>query len=266
MSGGGGSSAPDNTTNTTTNKPWAGVAPYLKELFKSAQSEIYNNPLEAYGGQTYASFDPAQLSALQGMEERAIGGSPLVGAAQGQLQSTLAGDYLNAGNPYLMDLSNSIGDAVQSQVGSRFAGSGRKLGSPAEVETFQRTMANAIAPAAFENYGKERELMQQASLIAPEIAQQDYADMERLFKAGELRQGQEQLGIDEAIKRFEFQQQEPYMRLQNYASLLGAGSPFQSSSSMGSGGGGVAQPDPTMGYVSTGVSAAASLAAIAMMA
>lgn len=232
-----GGSAPKQTA-TNSNEPWSGVKPYLLDLYKSASEDVYKNPQEFYPGQTYANLSPQQQQALTGIEQRAVAGSPLVDSAQGAMQRTLNGDYLAAGNPYMSALSQGIGDAVQQNVGARFAGAGRRMGSPGEVQTFSRDMANALAPYQFQTYGQERQLMQNAAQIAPALAQSDYADLDRLLGVGSAWQQQDQAAINEAMARFQFAQDEPMQRLSQFGTLLGYGSPYQSAATRVSGGGG----------------------------
>lgn len=232
-----GGSQPKKQEVTQSNAPWSGVQPYLTEMYKGAQTDVYKKPTQYYPDQTYADFTPEQTQALSDLYARGSAGSPLVDSAQGYNQDVLAGKYLNAGNPYMGAVSDSIGNSVQEQVGARFSGSGRRMGSPGEVQTFQRDMADQLAPYQFQQYGQERQAQQQAAAMAPTLASQDYIDLQQMLEAGNLQQQQNQLGITEAVNRFNYQQDEPYQRLTRYGSLLGMGSPYTSTTSVSKGGG-----------------------------
>jgi hypothetical protein len=57
-------------------------------------------------------------------------------------------------------------------------------------------------------------------VAAPQLANQDYFDIAKLAEVGAAREGTEQQRIDDARARYEFAQDEPYQRLQRYASLI----------------------------------------------
>lgn len=255
---GGATSQPKDQSVKQENAPWKGVQPYLSEMYKGAQQDIYKTPTQYYSGQTYADFTPEQSQALDGVYQRAGAGSPLVDSAQGYNQAVLNGDYLRAGNPYMAAMSQGIGDAVQEQVGARFSGSGRRMGSPGEVQTFQRDMANQLAPLQFAQYGQERSMQQDAAAMAPTLANQDYFDLEQALNAGNMQQQQNQLGITDDVNRFNYGQDEPYQRLTRYGSLLGMGSPFTATTSTSTGGGATPGAFDYAGLGMQGLSAAGS--------
>ena len=87
----------------------------------------------------------------------------------------MGGKYLNSQNPYDAAVSQSVGDNVQQQLASRFAGSGRSMGSPGETQQFSRDLMNTMAPLQYadasQRYGMERGFQQQAAQMLPGIAQ-----------------------------------------------------------------------------------------------
>ena len=156
-----GSKQQKQTTQTQTTTPWSGIQPYLTDIFRRGQSEILNNPTEFYPGQTFANMSPQTLAALNAITQRAsAGGTPLIDEAAGYARATAGGQYLNQQNPALAGISDRLGDIMQRQVGSRFAGAGRSLGSPAEVQTFNRELSNAVAPHLYQQYQNERGLQE----------------------------------------------------------------------------------------------------------
>ena len=90
---GGGSGGGTNTVQKS--DPWSGQQPYLTGsggnpgLFPEAANLYSNNPLEFYPGQTYAGMAPETEMALAAQSNRAISGSPINAAAQGELTNTL---------------------------------------------------------------------------------------------------------------------------------------------------------------------------------
>ncbi len=98
MSGGGGSGG--TTTQIQQADPWAGVQPYLQDLFGRGAA-LSQQPRQYFPGSTVVPFAPQTQTALAGMQERAISGSPLVPAAQEEALRTLGGQYfLTPGTAY----------------------------------------------------------------------------------------------------------------------------------------------------------------------
>lgn len=210
-----------NTTTTVTNSdPWAGQQPYLTAGFQQAANLYDNNPLQYYPGQTYAPVSGETNAALTAQTNRAMNGSPLTGAAQGELMKTLNGDYLDAAkNPYLMAASDSIMAKTLPAINARFAASGRGqsgLGAKAAGEG----VASAMSAAGLQNYQAERTNMQRAQLFAPQLANQDYFDIAKLGEVGAARESADQQGIDEAMNRFNFENQAPWQQLQQYMGMI----------------------------------------------
>jgi hypothetical protein len=230
-SGGGGTSTTSTVQNTG---PWSGQQPYLSDVFREAQRLYFGaNPQTVNGmqapdpnatpqyfpGATVAPMSAESQQALQLQTNRALAGSPLLSAAQGEAGKTLAGDYLSAGNPYFGQVVQSVNDAVRPQVDSRFVGSGR-YGSPAYAETMARTLANAIAPYAFQNYTSERDAMQRAATQAPALAQADYADIGALADVGAQRNAQTQAELQDQVNRWNFNQNRDAARLAQYLAMI----------------------------------------------
>lgn len=194
--GGGG---PQDQTQTTNNAPWSVQQPYLQQGFSEAQ-RLYNS-----GPSTVVPFSNETNQALQMQAQRAQNGSPLVGAAQNSLQNTLNGNYL-FGGPGFNAAFQAAANKINPMVSSQFSGAGRLHSGLADVA---RTQALGDAFAGL--YGQERNNQMQAASMAPQLAQQDYADINALRDVGSQR---EQLAQQYA--------NEPYNRLQQYQqSIMG---------------------------------------------
>jgi hypothetical protein len=215
-------------------QPWSAQQPYLKDIYRTAQG-ISDVPLDYYPGATVAGQDPSTLAGLGMMEQRAADGSPLLGAAQGEAQKVLGGDYLNS-NPYLdatfdraaSGVTRNFNRAVLPNLESRFAGAGR-LGSGAHqgaVGEAGRALAGELGGMATDiyggNYARERGMQQSMVGMAPGLAQADYGDAQMMMNAGAARQGYSQSVLDDLIQRFEFNRDEPYNRAAQYSTLIGA--------------------------------------------
>lgn len=90
---------PDITTTSSTQMPgW--VAPYAQGYLSRAQN-VADMPYQAYGGQRVAALTPYQTQAYQGLYQRGMQGSPVMGAAETALTGMMDGNYQQAtANPY----------------------------------------------------------------------------------------------------------------------------------------------------------------------
>ena len=223
-SGGGGGSQSTNTVQKA--DPWAGQQPYLQGgegivgTFPEAQKLYQNNPLQFFQGQTYADLSPETEMSLGMQTSRALGGSPLNNAAQTNLIDTLNGKYLDANtNPYLMAGADNVLAKVLPQIDARFASSGRGNSGLASRAASQGA-TDALGGLALENYNNERTNQQRTALMAPQLAQQDYADAARLGEVGAVREDLAQQGINEAMQRQQFQNMAPWQQLGLYNQMI----------------------------------------------
>src|SRR5262245_56660214 len=96
---GGGKGGGKHTTSTVA-EPWSGVRPYLLNAYESLNKQFQEGPPDYYSGSTVAEMSPFTRGAIDAQAQRAMQGSPLTQASQQHLTRTMAGDYLDAGNPY----------------------------------------------------------------------------------------------------------------------------------------------------------------------
>jgi hypothetical protein len=73
---------------------------------------------------------------------------------------------------------------------------------------------------AHQNYGDERANMMKAGLLAPEMAQQDYFDINQLGAAGSAIDQFNQSNIDADVDRYNYEQNKDTQWLSNYMGLL----------------------------------------------
>ena len=97
---GGGSQPSTIQTQTTSSEPWADQQPHLKNIFSGAETAFNSDAPQYFPDSTVVDFSPQTQGALQGVEARAVAGSPLQQQAMQQAQNTVQGDYLNS-NPFL---------------------------------------------------------------------------------------------------------------------------------------------------------------------
>lgn len=217
----GGGDSGGNTTNTVQKAdPWSGQQPYLQDIFAKAADLNNSHPLQYFPGQTFAPTSPETQMSLDMQEQRALSGSPLNNAAQQNLTDTLNGKYLDPNtNPYLQAGSDQVLAKVLPQVNAQFASAGRgQSGLAARAASEGAT--DALGGLALQNYNSERTNQQRSALLAPQLAQQDYADAARLGEVGSVKEDIAQQQINDAMQRFQFNQMAPYQQLGLYNSLI----------------------------------------------
>ena len=223
------------------------VNPYLQGRAENTIARgdaLSRQPRDFFPGQTFAGFDPLQTQAQDLQAQRGLAGSPLNQGAQDLAQQTLGGQFLSPGsNPNLQGAIDASTRPIFEQLQQRTlpgitsqfaAGSGRFGGEgQAQREVTQHATERASQQAsdqaarlAMGAYGQERELQQQAMFGAPQLAQQDYADIARVGAVGDVRQGQQQRGIQDQMARHQFGQEEPYNALMRQMGLIQGTAPI----------------------------------------
>jgi hypothetical protein len=202
-----------------------------------------------YPSATYIPASTQTQSALQSAEQRALAGSPLVPAAQAQQLNVIQGGTLGA-NPFLAQAMSGAADVAKQQYydaiqGTRSGASqAGRYGSNAmfdQTSRAQQNLANALSQEAgrlmYQNYGQERGYQQQASQLAPQMAQADYADIQQLLATGKTQEDYARQALEADIGRFEYGQNLPYSKLQSYLSAAyGAPAPIQQTTTSSGGG------------------------------
>ena len=223
--GGGGGGG----TSTTNNQLDPTVQPFVKYGLEEAQNLYQTDTPQYYGGQTYVGPSQQTQSALEYAQNRALGGNPLLPAAQQQQLSSIQGDYLNAGNPYFtqalagptQQATQAYNDAISKAQGSlSMAGRyGSNVGADIQnraANTLASTLANKYGELAYSNYAGERAMQNQAVANAPALAQADYGDIQQLMNVGKAQEDYSKTALQADIDRFNFEQNKPYQKLSAY--------------------------------------------------
>jgi hypothetical protein len=84
--------------------------------------------------------------------------------------------------------------------------------------TFANALTNTAGTLAYQNYADERARQQAMIGAAPSLAEADYGDINKMLQLGQMGEGYQQVALEDAINRFNFAQQAPYMKLQSYLS------------------------------------------------
>jgi hypothetical protein len=217
---------------TTTSQVDPTIQPFLNYGLTEAQRIYQGGGPQYYGGQTYVGPSSATQTGLQALEARASQGNPLLQSAQGQLQNTISGGFLQ-GNPFFQGAFQPAAQAAQSRfeqtlgdVGSAASKAGRYGGGAMQTlqdrasGQFAKSLADTAGQLAYQNYAQERGMQQQATMAAPQMASADYQDIQNMLAAGQAREGYTGAQTQADIQRFNFLQNQPQQNLQNYLSLV----------------------------------------------
>ncbi len=247
---GGGGSGGGGQTSKTTNELDPTVRPFVEYGLGEAKNLYQTAGPNYFAGQTYVSPSEQTTQALGLAGQRALAGSPLLPAAQQQQLSSIQGDYLSAGNPYLtqalagptQQATQAYNDAIMAaQSGASRAG---RYGSGVSADiqnraanTLSNTLANKYGELAYQNYAGERAMQNQAVMNAPTLAQADYGDISQLANVGKTSEDYQKTALQADLDRFNFEQNKPYQKLSSY---LGAayGAPMGNVSTTTQSGGG----------------------------
>lgn len=205
------------STNNT--EPPAFQKPFIQDVMSQAKT-LYNAPGPGYfPGSTVAPFSQEQNTAFGKGANRATQGNPGMGMAQGYNNDVLSGKYLNS-NPYQDDVFANIQQKVMPSVNSQFTGAGRS-GSGLHADTLGRSLTEAYAPYASQNYQYGMGQMDAAANRAPQFAANDWADIQHLLDIGGQKQGQAQNEVGDAVNRYNFYQDLPANKLGQYSGFIG---------------------------------------------
>lgn len=184
--------AVDYQTVTTTTEPSAVLKPYLQYGLSEAQR------LYQAGGTPVVSPSDTTQQAMQAMQNRALQGSPLLGAAQAQQMGTVQGDYLS-GNPFFQGAFQPAAQQATSafnqaigNIGSQASRAGRYgSGAMGDLQNqaagqLAQSLTNTAGQLAYQNYAAERGRQEAAATGAPQLGAADYGDIQKLLGVGQL--------------------------------------------------------------------------------
>ena len=241
--GGGGSQQQQSTT---------GIDPTLKPYVEFGLGEAKNlyqgaSP-QYYAGQTYVDPSANTLSALTAAGNRAMAGNPLLPAAQQQQQAVIGGQYLQ-NNPYFnqalagasQGATQVYNDAIKAAQGGTSMAGRYGSGVSADLQnraanTLSNTLANKYGELAYTNYAAERGRQEQAAAGAPTLANADYTDINQLLKTGQAQEDYANTALQADINRFNYEQNLPTAKLNQYAQYLSGTPQGSTTTSTGSSG------------------------------
>ena len=225
--GGGGQTQTSKTSIDPAFKPYItyalGEAQRLYQAAPAAPETLAVAPSEATN------------QALQMAQQRAVGGSPLLKAAQAEQLATIQGRATNpflagalqqanrlAGEQYTKSIQNLQSQAASAgRYGS--AAMGQQAGTAQDI--FARALADQGGQLAYSSAEAERGRQVAAAQGAPTMAAADFADLQRLLQVGQAREGYQR----EAIQGRLAAQDIPLQRLARAAQVT-YGAPLETSS------------------------------------
>lgn len=220
-------SNPTNVTTTTQSEPSDYIKPYLDIAMDDAQSLYQSDMPNFYPNATYVNFSPETNTALELTKQRALAGNPLLGSAQSEINKILSGDYLSpTSNPYAQSVFNQMAGDVASNVNSYFTKAGR-FGSGANQEVLANSLGDLANKVYYGNYQDERARMMDAVNVAPGLGDADYNDLQALANVGASKEELDYAKLQDSINRFDYEQQKPYFKLNQYLGALGSNVPTQ---------------------------------------
>ena len=240
---GGGSSG--TTTSTTSIDPT--IKPFVEYGLQEAKKQYEGAGPQFFQGQTYVSPSDATNQALQMAQQRATAGSPLVQAAQQQQLETIQGRGVN---PFLqgalsaayqptVEAAQEATRGLQSQASTAGRYGSAAMGQVAERQAagLGRGLGNSLSNLAYQSSEAEAGRQAQAATNAPQMAQSDYFDIQALLKAGQGGEQYQQAALQDAMNRFNYEQNLPGQKLQQFTNLFTQMPSGQTTTSTPAGGG-----------------------------
>jgi hypothetical protein len=216
-----------NQTTTNVSGPPAYLQPYLNQALQGAQNLYNQGPAGYYPGQTVIPFSQQTQQGMDMIQQRATNGSPLTSSASGYANDVLQGKYMGQNNDYLNQTFNTAADQVQNRLQSGFSQSGRNISAARPVAAQEyNNLATNIYGGAYEN---ERNRQQQILPMSGQLAQNEYADADRLLGVGGLNEDLAGRQAEDAAARWDFQQNAPGVNLDQYMARI-QGAPGSTSS------------------------------------
>lgn len=240
--GGGGGGGTSTTTPTIPDE----LKP-LANLYTQQATQYAQTPFQEYGGQRFANLDPTQEAGLGMVEQRALGGSPTMQAAESGLNQFIQGGRTN---PYLDAMvSKAQGSVVdqfnnmikpQTETAMRQSGSFGNSGLQQYMQNQQKAAGQQMSDIATQMYGQaygqDQANRMQAIGMAPTFGNAAYQDASQLLNAGNIRQQQAQNPLDFQYQQFKEAQDYPLKQMQATGGFLGQNMGSTTKSDQDSGG------------------------------
>lgn len=229
MSGGG------SQTVYTRSDPWEPTEDYMKGSLPLMQNWYLNQQPQQFPYSQVAGFTPEQEMGQNLGLMRGYYGSPVMNLGGRELASTIGGDYLNPqSNPYLEGYfqqgASQIMDPFLSQTLPALKSTAMQAGrSGGGAEALLTGKLNEGVMGQLQNlatniyggaYDQERARQMQAIGQAPTYAQNEWQDIQNIMNIGGQKQLMGQSLLDEAAKKWDWEQNQPLANIQSYLNML----------------------------------------------
>ena len=230
MSKGGGGS-----TETAVREPWTEIQPYLKDIYSEAAGQYESYRPEFYPGQTQAGFSPDQLAAQAGIRDFALQGAPaIMNPALSAYQYGTGSSILDvANNPYIQgmaqgavsdvmaglapEMANIRSGAIQS---GGYGGSRQGIAEGMALAGAADAATRAAADIYGQAYGQGLDAQGRTLGMTGDLLRAGFAPYGALSTSGAEQQAAQQALINDAMARYEFEQNLPYNALNQYMSTI----------------------------------------------
>lgn len=274
-SGGGGQSSPSSTTTVQKSDPWEGQQPYLTHIFGEAQKQYtdtanpqyYNKPVtaaiapetqqaqasltQAAGTQGIVANNTAAANNFNMTDARDVNTNPYLQRAIQAAINPMVQNFNDAGGV----MSNIRTDTQQNQSGG---GSRQGIAEGIAASRLNQQIGDVAATMANQGYQSGLDASTKAIAVAPSVQGMLTAPAQTLDAVGQQKQGYEQQAINDAIDKWNWEQNLPAAKLSQYQNLV-QGNYGGTSSGMSTGTTPASQRNPIMGALG-GAAAGMSLA------
>jgi hypothetical protein len=219
---------------STTNAPLPYVQPYLQDYLSRAQG-VANQGYQASPTQV-ADPNAYLQQGWNATANRAVQGSPVMGAANTALTGIINGSSMNA-NPYLdQSVQAAQGDLVRSwntvnkpywdtamQGSGSYGNTGVAEYAGNASNDLQKNLSNISTTMRGNAYNQGLQQQTAALGMAPTYANQDYTDANALMNVGNQAQGFADRGAQQNYNWWSEAQKFPQQQLDAYGRALGVG-------------------------------------------
>lgn len=231
--------SPATGSQQTSAEPWGPQQPYLLDLFNKAQERLNSGGAQYYPGQAVTGQSADTTNAQDLLRQQvASGTAPTVNAANQALQFNLTDARDVNSNPYLQSaIQAAIQPAIDrfqdsggtlSQIRDEAANTGTGLGygTRGDIATglatarLNRDILGTSATMASQGYQSGLDASKAALATAPGIINANALPAEQLSAVGTQQDQYSQALIDEAMNKWNFEQNAPSNQLSEYQGLI----------------------------------------------
>jgi len=212
---GGNGSDTVRSGETMVKNPWSVAAPYMADVLQQSQ-DLYRSGQgsEYYPGQSFQQMGSDTSTGYNQMRDRAMGGSQTQNLANQNVQQMMQGGI----NPQLDAMYDRGSQKITDSMKSMGSKAGR-YGSHAVNDATGEALGDFATSLYGGAYGQDQNNRLNAINMAGGVAQNDYADSQRLLGIGQGVEGYQTAERNADMNRWNFNNQNPYDRLGQYGNM-----------------------------------------------